>query len=175
MNYKDDPVFLKIIPLIFKAEGGYVNNPHDTGGPTMLGVAWNYNADYLKSHYPDIFKQPFDIKRITKEQALQLYYDKYYLAAGTQKISDTDLAYIHLDTAVNCGVGKAREFVLKLSHNPANFDFSDGKNRTLAMTLFLEYTAMRISFYTHARERDTFLEGWMNRIATLIKNSLTLD
>lgn len=172
-TYKNGGVFLVLIPHILKSEGGYVNNPRDRGGPTKYGVAWNFNADWLKSRLG--MKQPTDIKNLTLDQARQLYYERYWLASDADGLTDIDLAYIHLDTAINCGVGTAARFLHRLSVDPKHYDGTGGKNRTLFLTLFLEYTAQRLSFYTHARDRDVFLEGWINRMVDVIRNSLNLD
>lgn len=173
MEFEKDETFLKIVPLVLDSEAGYANHPKDPGGPTMRGIAWNYNADYLKLHFG--FKVSSDIKKITADQARQCYYDRYWLESGGNGITDVDLAYLHFDTAVNCGVGTARKILGRLSHNPKHFDGRGGKNRTIFLQLFLEYIAHRLSYYTHCRNRDAFLEGWVNRIVETIKNAKDLD
>lgn len=172
-KYQNDKTFLKIVDLVLDSEAGYANHPNDPGGPTMRGVAWNYNAGYLKEKFG--FKTSADIKKLTKEQAIQTYYDRYWLASDSDGITDVDLAYIHFDAAVNCGVGAAASFLRKLSVNPKNYDGSGGKNRTLFMGLFLEYTAHRLQYYTNCRNRQTFLAGWVNRMVDVIRNSEDLD
>lgn len=172
-TYSEDQTYLKVVPLVLNAEAGYVNHPRDPGGPTMRGVAWNYNADYLKATFG--FKGPEDIKKLTKEQALRLYYEKYWLPSGAAGITDADLAYIHFDMAVNCGVGAARQTLSKLSLNPKNYDGTGGKNRTVFLQLFLEYLAHRLSFYTHCKNRDAFLEGWVNRMVNVIRDAKDLE
>lgn len=173
VDYKKDETFLKVVPLVLNSEAGYSNHPKDPGGQTMRGIAWNYNADYLKLHFG--FKVPSDIKKITADQARQCYYDRYWLASGGDGITDVDLAYLHFDTAVNCGVGTAYKILGRLSANPKHFDGRGGKNRTLFLQLFLEYIAQRLSYYTHCKNRDAFLEGWVNRIVDTIKNAKDLD
>ncbi|MBS2008244.1 MAG: hypothetical protein JST01_14445 [Cyanobacteria bacterium SZAS TMP-1] len=173
MQYKDDATFCKVLPLVFDVEGGYSNRADDPGGPTFRGVAWNFNADYLKEHFG--FKTSADIQKLTKDQAAQLYFDRYWVLAGGVGISDTDLAYLHFDTAVNCGVGAAQTMLRKLSLNPKNYDGTGGKNRTVFLQLFLEYIAARLSYYTHCRNRDSFLEGWVNRIVKVIAAAKDLE
>lgn len=173
MSYKDDPTFCELIKHVVRSEGAYSNNPRDKGGPTMYGVAWNFNAGYLQSVLG--MKHPTDIRNLTLDQAKQLYFDRYWVTSNGDGITDIDLAYIHLDAAINCGVGAAAKFLSRLSKNPKNFDFTGGKNRTLAMTLFLEYTAQRLSYYTHCKDRDVFLDGWINRMVDVIRNSLNMD
>ena len=38
-------------------------------------------------------------------------YDEYWKASGADKIKDKDLAYMHFDSAINHGVGGARELL----------------------------------------------------------------
>lgn len=173
MKFQDDATFLKVVPLVLDSEAGYCNHPEDPGGPTMRGIAWNYNADYLKKVFG--FKTSADIKKLTADQAKQVYYDRYWLPSGGRGLTDVDLAYIHFDMAVNCGVGAAAKTLRKLSINPKNYDGSGGKNRSVFLQLFLEYTAQRLSYYTHCRNRDAFLEGWVNRIVQVIANAKDLD
>lgn len=172
-EYITDHTYLKVIPLVLNSEAGYANLKGDPGGPTMRGIAWNYNAAWLKANTN--IQTPEDMPKLTKEQALWCYYERYWLPSGAKGLTDVDLAYEHLDAAVNCGVGQAQKFLSRLSINPKAFDFTDGKNRTLAMKLFLEYTIQRLSFYTHCKGRDRFLEGWVNRMVDVLKNSIGLE
>lgn len=166
-----DKVYLEVLPFVLNSEGGYSNHPNDPGGPTMRGIAWNYNAGWLQAH--GYTRET--LKKLTKEHAALCYYERYWIPSGAIGITDVDLAYIHMDTAVNCGVGTAIKMLKRLSHNPGYYDFSGGKNRALALSLFLEYAAQRIRYYTQAKNRDKFLAGWMNRMASVIENSLGLD
>lgn len=172
-EFEKDPTFCEIVHLVINSEGGYVNHPRDKGGPTKYGIAWNYNSGYLKSQFS--MNVPTDVQKLTWKQAQQLYYDRYWLPSGAKGITDVDLAYIHFDCAVNAGVGRAALCLSRLSKDPRHYDGAGGKNRTLFMSLFLEYTAQRLRFYASARDRDVFLAGWVNRMAEVIQNSLTLD
>lgn len=172
-TYKKDATFCKIINIILPLEAGFVNHPKDPGGPTNRGIAWNYNQGYLKAVFG--FKTWQDIKNITKDQACQCYYDRYWLESNAHGITDVDLAFVHMDAAVNCGVGAAKKFLSRLSRNPKNFDGTGGKNRTLFLSLFLEYIAIRLDYYTDCRNRDAFLEGWVNRIVNVIREAKDLD
>ena len=50
--------FNKIIEVVIKHEGGYVNDPNDLGGETKYGIT--------KRFYPDV-----DIKNLTKNKPKQ--------------------------------------------------------------------------------------------------------
>ncbi len=52
--------------LIDNWEGGYVNDPHDAGGETNMGIS--------KRSYPDV-----DIKHLTREDAEEIYYRDFWM------------------------------------------------------------------------------------------------
>ena len=95
LTYKRDARFNKIMPLVLSVEGGYSNNPKDRGGPTQFGVAWNFHKDTLHQWWGLT-----DIRQITKDQAKQLYYIKFWMHYKCNEIPDDSLAYLHFDSAV---------------------------------------------------------------------------
>lgn len=67
----------KLIPLILKWEGGYVNDPDDRGGPTNMGITlatWK-SRGYDKNG--DGIIDENDVKQISREDA-RLILEKYY-------------------------------------------------------------------------------------------------
>lgn len=172
-SYKADANYMKVVPLVLNSEGGYVNHPKDPGGPTNHGIAWNYNAGWIKANTS--VQSAAAMRSLTKDDALQCYFERYWLACDAHKITDVDLAYIHFDCAVNCGVGTARRMISKLSVSPFAYDFAGGKNKTLAVKLFHEYRAAREHYYRNCRNRETFLKGWLNRLAAVVRNAAKLD
>ena len=83
--------------FVLKWEGGYVNDPRDSGGETKFGIS--------KKAYPNL-----DIKNLTQQQAGEIYRSDYWEKAGCEGIS-TPLNLVVFDTAVNCGVKKAGEML----------------------------------------------------------------
>lgn len=59
--------------LIDNWEGGYSNDPDDPGGETNMGIS--------RRSYPHE-----DIKNLTRDQAIQIYYNDYWLAPGIYKL-----------------------------------------------------------------------------------------
>lgn len=159
--YEGDELYCDLVKLVINSEGRYSNHPADPGGPTMFGVAWNYNATILK------FMGVKDVRDLTIEQAKQIYYTKYWLSSDAHKVPHKALAYIHFDCAINCGVGAAKGFLERLSEKPWNFTSVGRANLALWIRLYLEYSSFRIVYYTHCKNRKSFLEGWMNRMASV--------
>lgn len=170
--YQEDKTFQALIAHVIKSEGGYSNNPRDKGGPTAYGIAWNFNAGYLKSMFG--MKNPSDIKDLTLDQARQCYYDRYWLPSGSNGLTSLCLSYVHLDTAINCGVNKAQSILGSLAKNAKNFDGDGTANRALFLELTMEYLSKRLKFYTRCKDRATFLEGWVNRVADVMINGPSL-
>ena len=138
---------------ILKAEGGYVNNPKDPGGETKYGIS--------KRSYPDL-----DIKNITKEQALKIYYQDYYKGSGaiTQPLG---LDVYFFDTAVNSGAGRARALL-----KGAKLRLRERKMEETAVNLINEMHCGRIAFLAGLRTFNTFGRGWARRCEHMRSHSL---
>ena len=75
-QYKlSDPSFEKAMITTFRAEGGCINDPNDSGGYTCYGISQNNN--------PDI-----DVKNITRADAENIAYNKYYKQYGIHLLPD---------------------------------------------------------------------------------------
>lgn len=88
--------FDRSITFVLKQEGGYVNDPRDTGGETNYGIS--------KRAYPGL-----DIKTLTVVEATEIYRRDYWQRAGCDAM-DWPLCLVVFDTAVNMGVGRAQDF-----------------------------------------------------------------
>lgn len=76
-----------------RIEGGYANDPNDSGGETNFGIS--------KAAYPNE-----DIRALTVERAQELYKRDYWDASGAEQLPET-MAVAVFDSAVNQGVGVA--------------------------------------------------------------------
>jgi lysozyme family protein len=136
-NYND---FRKALAFVLPWEGGYVNDPDDPGGETKWGIS-------KKAH-------PFeDIALLSPERAAQIYADEYWTPLGCDGI-EFPLNVAVFDTAVNCGVKRAADW-LKRSTNAIEFlDFR------------------KVHYYSLVNKNPTmskYLRGWMNRLGDLKK------
>ena len=81
--------FDEIIDHVLESEGGYVNDKHDAGGETNLGIS--------KKAYPDL-----DIKNLSVDQAKQIYYEDYWVPSKAEQLPN-QLREVYFDMVVNFG------------------------------------------------------------------------
>ena len=81
--------FDEIIDHVLESEGGYVNDKHDAGGETNLGIS--------KKAYPDL-----DIKNLSVDQAKQIYYADYWVKSKAEQLPN-QLREVYFDMVVNFG------------------------------------------------------------------------
>lgn len=139
-------------------EGGYVNNPNDSGGPTKYGIT--------QADMPGV-----SIADITTEQAVA-YYTEHYWKPLYSQITAQLVAEKIFDMGVLFGVGTAVG-VLQLALGLV-VDHAFGPN-TLAAVNQSDASALlstyKANLVTHtfniatANPKDrVFLKGWANRI-----------
>tara|TARA_R110002153_G_scaffold63189_2_gene169652 strand:- start:880 stop:1425 length:546 start_codon:yes stop_codon:yes gene_type:complete len=170
---------------IIDIEGGYVNDPSDSGGETNFGVT--EKVARANGYHGKMIDMP-------QEFAYTLYQKKYWDAICLDEISalSASVAKELADTGVNMGTGRAAEF-LQRSLNAFNkqgslykdvlVDMDVGPATIKALTKYLElrgldgekvlYSALNSlqgAFYiklTETRQKDEkYSYGWfLNRVA----------
>ena len=151
--------FNKIVEVVLKHEGGYVNDPNDLGGETNFGIT--------KRFYPDV-----DIKNLTKEQAKKIYNQDYWRPAKCDEVPN-HLKHIYFDMCVNFGRSGAVK-VLQRTANAKNRDKIDVDGgigpATLKAVQNLELErvrAFRVKYYadlvTKKPDLEKFYFGWFRR------------
>lgn len=140
--------FKQALKFVLKWEGGYVNNPNDKGGATNKGITQNTYNSWLKSQG----KASKDVRNITDNEAEQIYYKNYWLAAGCDKMSK-DFALLAFDTAVNMGVSRVQEFL-----KAAQWKYPDK---------FILARAEKYNEFANVASQRGFLHGWLNRLFDL--------
>lgn len=98
------PVFDKLFHQLIIHEGGYSDHPSDTGGKTQYGITI---AVARENGYTG------DMRNLTKDQAKEIYYRKYWVEPGFERISNVSeiVAAEMFDTGVNMGPGVAALFL----------------------------------------------------------------
>lgn len=147
---KKKDMFDRIMKIVFRHEGGYVNDPDDLGGETNFGIT--------ARRYPDL-----DIKNLTKEQAKEIYHRDFWLPMKMERFKDNiNLALNVFDMAVNAGKQYAELCLSKANIEKKYFPEKD---------IVELYKEERRKYYTRVAERlnnKKFLKGWLNRVNTSV-------
>jgi len=86
------------------------------------------------------------------DEVYDCYYNTYYLRCGADTLPPA-LAFVHYDTAINCGIGQAHKFVSKV-------------NALTYKQNALRYVELRDQLYKWLaanKDKKRFLDGWLNR------------
>ena len=151
-------IFLKCISVVLRNEGGYVNHPKDPGGETNMGIC--------KKYYPDE-----DIKNLTRERAVQIYFTDYWRPMHLDKLKDENLILQVFDFGVNAGIKtsiKLLQKVLETDIDGAIGPITAYLANNYKGELLKDFIDARKDFYLDLVERkpqlEVFLRGWLNRI-----------
>lgn len=154
--------FTYAIEKTLKHEGGYVNNPNDSGGETHWGIT--------KRSYPDL-----DIKNLTRDQAIEIYRRDFWRPIYN-KITGISVAAKVFDMAVNMGHVSAHRCVQRACvQNGCNVatDGAFGGGTLFAVNSIEVNRLIRdiklnavMHYYDLAKRRPkdrAFLLGWIGR------------
>ena len=111
--------FDKALPFTLKSEGGYSNNPDDTGKMTFAGISRVNNPNWSGWATIDQYKAANDLHNIdsllqneTLMQNVSTYYKaNYWDVNRLSDINDQQIAAACFDTGVNMGIGRAAKFL----------------------------------------------------------------
>ncbi|HEY2020273.1 glycosyl hydrolase 108 family protein [Paraburkholderia sp.] len=94
--------FKKILKIILRHEGGYVNRTDDKGGPTNHGIAWPTWQEYAQE---DVGVAPTldNLKNLTEQQAEVIYLKPYWQAKGFCGLKDERVALMVYDWSITSG------------------------------------------------------------------------
>jgi len=174
----------RIIDEIIQREGGYVNDPSDSGGETNFGITV---AVARANGYAG------NMRDMSRAVAFNIYSSAYWDALNLDRVEALSPAIAEelADTAVNMGVGKAAEFFqrslnalndgarlypdlkLDLSIGPATIaafsKFLDGRGTKGVVIMLRALNSLQGAFYIGLAERrvkdEKFLAGWLlNRV-----------
>lgn len=143
-----DERFERAMAFVLRWEGGYSTDRNDkgnwTGGAVGVGEFKGTKYGISAAAHPNL-----DIANLTVEQAKAIYYESYWLGSGADKL-DSDMAMVHLDTAVNMGVGRAKQLIKNSQEQP------------------FTYLGMRLHLYTTFDDWQRYGTAWARRVADLL-------
>lgn len=145
---------------VLKSEGGYTNDPKDSGGATNFGITI---GDYRK--YINKNGTPKDVKNMTVDQAKAIYKARYWDAIGADKL-ESGVDFTCFDYGVNSGIGRPQKVLQKFKNLKGNELIDAINNERKA---FLEGLIVR-------RPKDEkYRNGWMSRVERVRKQSHFLN
>lgn len=153
--------------LVIQSEGGYVNDPHDHGGETNLGVTKAAWAEYLGRPIQD-----GEMKALTQDVVKPFYKKMYWDKLHGDELP-AGLDYAAFDFGVNAGTGQAAKFIQRAVGVTADGAIGPGTMGAVAKAdpaaLLASFTKQKEDFYHGIVERKPdqvkFLKGWMTRVA----------
>jgi lysozyme family protein len=149
---------MKIIERTITHEGGYVFNPADPGGESRYGIT--------KRNYPAL-----DIKKLTKEQAVEIYRRDYYDAMHLDGIHSLRIRFKVFDIGVSAGpvisVKMLQGIVGAKDNGVINEETVTLVNAMNENDVLLALLQMQLLHYgdivSQQPERVASLKGWINR------------
>lgn len=160
MNYPQK--FLDLMNFMFGHEGKeFTNDPTDLGGPTKMGVSIDAVRDYYRTrpqlgiNWQNINAN--DVKNLTQDQAMKIYYEDYYLRSGANDYEDIRDSYLLFDTAVQNGAYTAKQWYKDNGNN--FYDVLDGRRKFYDNRLLQNPSQIK------------YIEGWKNRLNAIEQNA----
>ena len=148
--------FLTCLDFIYKMEGGFVNDPQDKGGMTFKGICRKYYPDLkIWNTIDDLLPNKNLINTLVSTEIDDVYKKEYWDRCNCD-LMEEPLDLIIFDTAVNMGVGRAKQFLRKTTDPDL-------------------YLYLRLDYYEEICKNNPsqtkFLKGWTNRILSLCKET----
>lgn len=152
--------------MMFKHEGGYVNNPHDPGGITNLGVTKKVWEEWVGHTVT-----ADDMRALTTSMVAPLYKKNYW-----DKIRGDDLPtgvdYMVFDFCVNSGPSRAAKTLQRVVGTTDDGKIGPMTIATVKSYLDLngktrlvdDYCNARLNFLKGLRTWPHFGRGWSNRV-----------
>ncbi|MBR2772622.1 MAG: peptidoglycan domain protein [Bacteroidales bacterium] len=160
----------KLIPKIKKWEGGYANNPYDTGGCTMMGITI---ATFRKYYGAD--KTCADLKKITEQQWLHILKSGYWNKMQADLIQSQSIANLCVQMCWGSGVVTSIKkiqsclgitvdgIVGKKTLAALNGDNSVQYHKAVFEKLW-EMRKLWLINISKVGNNKVFLKGWLNRL-----------
>lgn len=168
--------YRKLIPFILKFEGGYVNDPADSGGPTNKGVTLNtFRSVYGRT------KTINDLKHMTENEWRHIFKSLYWDKCKADDIADQSIANMLVDFAWHSGVTTAVKKLQKIvgvtSDGICGVQTIGAINSRYAPETFNLLKAARMKYLQcivkNKPSQARFMKGWTKRVNAIEYGKLT--
>lgn len=166
----------KALKYLYPNEGGYTNDPDDPGGATNFGIT----IGDLSRHRGHIVT-PNDVKNMTRDEAAEIYKEKYWKPLGCNLIEHDGIATAIFDMGVLRGIGVPPKYAQLICNRYGNKLTVDGKigpytasaiNKMDPKVFIKDFEAMCASGFRDIVVRKPrlgkYLKGWLNRSRRLL-------
>lgn len=169
-------MFTSAFPFILKEEGGYANDPSDSGGATNRGVTQNTYDSFRES---EGFEKR-SVQYLTKAETSKIYSGIWESCKAS--LLPTGLSLVHFDFAVNAGNKQAAKVLQRAVDvdddgiiGPKTLEAVKKKNVEDAIEDYSEFRRIFYRGLATARPKDIkFLKGWILRTNRAEKLALAL-
>jgi lysozyme family protein len=166
--------FEKALNRILKHEGGFVNDPLDSGGMTNLGVTKRVWEEFVGHPVSEA-----DMRALTPEIIAPMYKMKYWNSSHCE-VLPKGLDYVVFDFAVNAGTGRSvktlQQAIGCVADGVIGPKTMAAINDAEPKNLIAKFSDARADFYQGivARKPDQarFIKGWLNRVEDAKKLAL---
>ena len=174
MSYFDEA-----IPTILEHEGGYVNDPADSGGATNWGISLRFlkglEGDFDYDNDGDVDAD--DIKALPQKSAIGIYWREFWDKYNYEEIIHQDVATKIFDLCVNMGSRSAHKCLQRalMSAGPSHLKI-DGiigpktlwaVNQSVEQSLLSALRSEAACFYrtliAKKPQMKKYESGWMKR------------
>lgn len=156
--------FNACLAVTLKHEGGYVNDPHDPGGETNLGIS--------KRSYP---KE--DIHGMTRKRAAAIYRRDFWDAVNGDDLP-AGLDLVAFDAAVNSGVMRGSKWVQQALGVKADGRIGPvslaAAHRADVATVVQDAISRRFDFLRGLRTWPRYKRGWTARLEAVEAAALSM-
>ena len=154
--------FKECLALVLKSEGGYIDDPRDSGGRTNLGITQKALEEWLGHDVDEKF-----MRKLTPEMAAPFYEQKYWRPCYGE-VLPRGLDFLVFSMGVNAGPGRS----VKLFQSSLGC-VADGvigpKTRDLISSsnganLVAKFSEARREYYKSLKTFPIFGKGWLARV-----------
>ncbi|HEY3645502.1 MAG TPA: glycosyl hydrolase 108 family protein [Gammaproteobacteria bacterium] len=163
--------FEQALSFTLKEEGGYVDDPRDSGGATNRGITQAvYDAWRMEQALPS-----HGVKLLSEDEVQRIYRERYWDAGHCGELPAA-LGIVHFDWCVNHGIRGAVATLQETVGAIADGEWGPGTAAAAAKAgpdAGVRYDESRREWYRHRvierPDQAGFLKGWLGRVDRLDK------